>query len=60
MAKMDQLQKSFVKDNLSLNGLFEMQTKVENFEKSITSGSPDFDQLTRGAERRYELDKIQR
>jgi hypothetical protein len=47
MAKMDQLQKSFVKDNLSLNGLFEMQTKVDNFEKSIASGSPDFDQLTR-------------
>ncbi|MGA2141813.1 MAG: hypothetical protein ABSG94_05255 [Brevinematales bacterium] len=47
MAKMDQLQKSFVKDNLSLNGLFEMQTKVDNFEKSLASGSPDFDQLTR-------------
>ncbi len=47
MAKMDQLQKSFVKDNMSLNGLYEMQNKVDNFEKSLASTTPDFDQLTR-------------
>jgi hypothetical protein len=44
MTKMDQLQKSFVRDNLSLNGLYEMQNKVRNFESSTSS---DYDQLTR-------------
>lgn len=47
MARMTQIQKSFVIDNLSLNGLYEMQNKVDNFEKSMASASPDFDQLTR-------------
>jgi hypothetical protein len=47
IARMAQIQKSFVIDNLSLNGLYEMQNKVDNFEKSMASASPDFDQLTR-------------
>ncbi len=44
VTKMDQLQKSFVRDNLSLNGLYEMQNRVRNFESSTSS---DYDQLTR-------------
>jgi len=44
VTKMDQLQKIFVRDNLSLNGLYEMQNRVRNFESSTSS---DYDQLTR-------------
>ncbi len=46
ITKINQLEKSYLKDNLSLNGLFELQNKVNAFESSAGISSPDYNQLS--------------
>ncbi len=46
VSRINQLQKSFIKDNLSLSGLHELQNKIEIFENSFDKDSADYDQLT--------------